>query len=169
MLPRASFVHLVAAVSLTACSVQPAPLPVRGSPDDLLLLAGEWTGSYEGKESGRSGKIYFELSAQADSANGSVLMEAATKPRIVGYKALRGFWREPSATSPNRLTISFVRAEGGGVHGTLNPYTDPDCGCTLHTTFLGHIEGDSITGTFKTLHLESGTSRKGTWEVTRQG
>jgi hypothetical protein len=162
---------LLAAVIHAACSVQPAPVHVEGGSSDLRLLAGTWKGSYKGEKSDRSGEIFFKLSAaDADSAYGYVLMKVASKPSLVGYKSSRGFWTERSSgSSPNRLTISFVRAEDGSVRGTLNRYPDPDCGCTLHTTFLGRIERDSIMGTFKTLHLDSGNTDEGTWAVSRGG
>jgi hypothetical protein len=165
---KATLGSSVAAALFVSCSVQPAPVPVEGPPNDLMLLAGEWTGSYASDESGRSGEIFFELGAEADSATGYVLMEAASKPQIVGYKSSRGFGTESASSSASRLTIRFVRAEAGNVRGTLNRYPDPDCGCTLHTTFLGRIEGDSIKGTFETLHIDSGTTQNGTWQVSRR-
>jgi hypothetical protein len=137
-------------------------------PNDLRLLAGEWSGSYESEQSGRSGTILFVLSATADSAYGYVLMKPAVKPHIVGYKSSRGFWREASTSSKSRLTISFVGVEEGRVRGTLDRYVDPDCGCTLNTTFVGRIEGDLITGTYKTLHLDTGSIQRGEWTATRK-
>jgi hypothetical protein len=46
------------------------------------------------------------------------------------------------------LRIRFVRVAGGGVSGTLAPYTDPVCGCKLVTTFEGSFTGpNTIEGT----------------------
>ena len=47
------------------------------------------------------------------------------------------------------LTIRLVRVQGDTVTGRMEPYTDPDCQCTVETTFRGVLRGDTISGTFK--------------------
>jgi hypothetical protein len=66
------------------------------------------------------------------------------------------------------LTIRFVRVGPGRVSGTLDPYADPDCGCTLVTTFEGTVEGDTIEGTFESRSQEHAHENRGTWRVARQ-
>jgi hypothetical protein len=65
------------------------------------------------------------------------------------------------------LRIRFVRVDGGKVSGTLQPYRDPDCGCSVYTTFEGTVEGDVIEGTFVARHAD-GPLFRGTWLVMRR-
>lgn len=69
--------------------------------------------------------------------------------------------------STELLTIEFVRVEGDRVVGRLSAYTDPQCGCTLLTTFEGRIRGDAIDGTFTSRH-QDGRVDNGQWGVRRQ-
>ena len=150
---------------ILGCAYSPPPVPVSGDPAGLEKLAGEWGGSYEGRDSGRSGSIFFRLSADADTAHGDVLM-APTGLEHPGSETDRWTHLAPTVAPP-LLTIRFVRSEGSLVHGQLDEYNDPVCGCLLKTTFTGRISGDEIEGTFTTLHIETGERHGGTWEVRR--
>jgi hypothetical protein len=65
------------------------------------------------------------------------------------------------------LSIAFVRISGGDVTGTLDPYTDPECQCTVQTTFTGKLRGNTIEGTFVT-RGPSAREQAGRWKVTRR-
>jgi hypothetical protein len=151
------------AALLLGCATTPMPVPVAG---EVAALAGEWLGNYDGDESRRSGSIVFTLTAGRDTAYGDVLMVP-----VGAMQALRPL--HPSTpeiddrSSPQMLTISFVRVRDGWVSGTLDPYRSPDCACTLVTTFTGHLNGDRITGTFVTRH-EDGHFETGSWSVRRK-
>ncbi len=166
---RGKTVHL-AVVSLgvagliAACSYDPPPVPVTGDPEARGVLAGEWSGSYQGRESGRSGSLFFRLGAGADTARGDVLMAPVARM----HPAVETEEWEREVASP-LLTIRFVRAEGNLVYGRLDEYRDPQCGCLLQTTFTGRIEGNEIEGTFTTLHIDSGQRHSGTWNARRTG
>jgi hypothetical protein len=66
------------------------------------------------------------------------------------------------------LRIAFVRIAGGEVAGTLDPYTDPECKCTVQTTFTGTLRGNTIEGTFVTRGAELPREQAGRWKVTRR-
>jgi hypothetical protein len=130
------------------CASTPAAVPVEGTASDLSALAGRWEGEYESAATGRLGSITFELTAGQDHAHGDVLMiprgsDAPYRPapRTGGDPA------SPGAIS-QLLTIRFVKAEGGKVSGTLDPYWDPDCKCEVTTTFVGEVREDTVEGTF---------------------
>ena len=77
-----------------------------------------------------------------------------------------------ASTSSDRksvLKINFIRKEGGGVNGTLDPYRDPDCGCMVNTTFQGVFrDARTIEGTFTTVPSAPGGSvTGGRWKATR--
>jgi hypothetical protein len=152
---------------MSGCGYSPPAVPVSGDATGVASLAGEWSGSYVGRESGRSGSIFFRLSADADTAHGDVLM-APTGLEHPKSETERWTRPEPSVAPP-LIAIRFVRAEDGIVHGQLDEYRDPTCGCRLKTTFTGRIRGDEIEGTFTTLHLGSGERHGGRWEVRRTG
>lgn len=65
------------------------------------------------------------------------------------------------------LRIAFVRVAGGNVTGTLDPYTDPECQCTVQTTFTGTLRGNTIEGTFVT-RGPLPREQTGRWRVTRR-
>lgn len=150
-----------------ACAANPSPVHVVGAPNELGILAGEWTGEYTSVETGRSGSITFTLRAGTDTAFGDVVMI----PRALA--PLPTETRPPSGatpTAPKVLAISFVRVSTNVVSGTLEPYPSPDCGCTLSTVFRGTITGDRIEGTFTTSHSDHmAPQQQGRWWVTRKG
>ncbi len=156
----------VAALIAGACTHAPAPVPVIGSPADLRALAGDWGGEYEGTSTGRSGSIVFRLTAASDSASGDVVMI----PREAGVASPQ---QSPSVGIPvprigSVLSIAFVRAAGDTVSGRLVPYLDPDCDCTLTTTFIGRMHGDVIEGRYTSRRENGGPTQTGTWKVTRK-
>lgn len=164
VLPVAAGVLILLAFS--RCSSTPAAVPVEGAAGDLSALAGHWEGEYESPATGRLGSIVFDLTAGADLANGDVLMipRGSTKPYGPAPRPA-GESPSPGATS-QLLTIRFVKAEGGKVSGTLDPYWDPDCNCEVTTTFVGEVHGDSVAGTFSS-NRNAGRVF-GTWKATRK-
>lgn len=157
---------LTAVAFLIACGGYQAPVPMVGQEADVSQLAGEWFGEYSSAESGRSGSISFKLTAGSDTATGDVVMS----PR---YNA-RPQPGEVQPTGPatpgtiQTLSINFVRVTGGQVSGSLAPYTDPTCGCTLRTTFVGRLRADTLAGTYTSLHEQSREVQRGQWQVVRQ-
>ncbi|HJQ83474.1 MAG TPA: hypothetical protein VKA21_05320 [Candidatus Binatia bacterium] len=151
------------AALLAGCAMMPPPVPMSGAAAEIHALAGVWNGSYVGG-TGRQGSIRFELAADADIAFGDVLMLPSRQPRrdATPDQATYG-----AAQSPRALSIAFVRAAGDSVHGVLDPYEDPECGCTLWTRFDGRLHGDAITGTYVTRGWRTGEVLTGTWNVRR--
>lgn len=162
----------VTSVALTlaaACASAPAPVEIAGSPDDLAALVGEWSGDYvyDG-DSRRAGSIVFRLDAAGDTARGDVLMTlpgSSVGPAVIPPPGEAWVARE---TAAEILAISFVRTARGTVTGSLDPYTDPDCGCTVVTTFEGRVEPTAIAGTFTARRAESGEVHGGRWTVKRR-
>lgn len=148
-----------------ACATAPSPFPVTGSPDDLRALAGEWHGEYGGSPTGRTGSVFFEIRPGSDTAHGDVVM-LPQRSNISPAEAERLTMQSVRALA-QVLTIRFVRIEGGSLSGRLDPYRDPDCNCTVVTTFLGHLNSPStIDGTFTTRGTGIPT-RVGWWRATR--
>jgi hypothetical protein len=147
------------------CRYRPEPVPVVGVHLDIELLSGDWDGEYSNLDSHRGGSIFFRIASHGDSAFGDVLMRVPANevaPRPVDLLA----GHEQHAQSAELLNISFVRVAGGNVHGELEPYIAPDCGCVARTTFYGRVAGDVIQGTFVTL-TDRGTPQHGEWWVRR--
>jgi hypothetical protein len=162
-MPR--WTYLVLLASLACASAPPETVPLVGSASDVSSLVGEWSGEYDGGSGGRSGSIVFVLRSAADTARGDVMMI----PRASGETATGEARRAPLALRSNQvLRIAFVRIAGGAVTGTLDPYTDPDCQCTVQTTFTGTLRGNTIEGTFVTRGSQLPSEQRGRWRVTRQ-
>src|SRR5262249_8872543 len=115
-------------VLATACGGAAAQIEMKGGDPDLALIAGDWKGNYEGQDSGRTGNIDFSLQRGRHTADGTVFMGPAHTP----------------------LKISFVKVQRGTISGTIEPYTDPSCGCQVQTEFLGTVGSNQIGGTFTT-------------------
>ncbi len=147
-----------------ACGGAQTPVPVVGGSADISQLAGEWYGEYSSVESGRNGSIVFKLVAGTDSATGDVFMTPQWLMRQVNGQAQP----TPQPTTTPALAIRFVRVTGGQVSGALAPYTDPNCGCTLHTTFVGRLQNDTLEGIYTSLHEQTREIQKGRWRVVRQ-
>ena len=153
----------------SGCAVIHPPVPVVGDAEGVAALAGVWEGSYRSADTGRSGSIHFELVAEADSAVGEVVM-TYFDGAVSFYPPDSDRW--PRTQGPHVevevLTIRFVRLGAGRVSGTLDPYPEPDCGCTLLTTFEGTVGDEAIEGTFVARSPEHGHIQRGTWRVIRQ-
>lgn len=154
---------LLTVVAILACASTPETVPLVGTSRDLSGLVGEWSGEYDGGSTGRSGSIVFVLRSAADTARGDVMMV----PRASGEApSVNGRAGPLQLRSGRVLSIAFVRVAGGDVSGTLDPYTDPDCQCTVQTTFTGTLRGNTIEGSFVT--RGAGREQTGRWRVTRQ-
>lgn len=156
---------VVLAAALSGCGGSQTPVPVVGLEADISQLAGEWFGEYSSVESGRNGSISFKLVAGADSAIGDVVMTPQWLMRQGNGQMQPSPTPQPT-TQP--LSIRFVRVTGGQVSGALAPYTDPNCGCTLHTTFVGRLRSDTLEGTYTSLHEQTRDVQRGRWRVVRK-
>lgn len=158
---------LICAMLVAGCSRAAAPVPIVATPADIQRLAGEWVGEYGSPETGRSGSIVFTLDSAEDHAHGDVLMGPPTR----NWSAFEDRTNEPVASGAREgmqvLTIRFVRATGDQVSGVLDPYDDPACGCPVRTEFIGRLVGDTLAGTYETLHVAGGRSTAGRWRVVR--
>jgi len=139
------FVGLVFVLT-AACGGAVQQIELKGKNDELVKLAGDWEGKFEGIDSGRSGKITFSFELGRHTAEGEVLMDPALAP----------------------LKVSFVRVKGSAVMGQLEPYTDPRCKCTVQTEFLGTVEGNMVDGSFTTRPIDGGPEQHGNWSMSRK-
>lgn len=155
-----------ALLASAACHFQPTPVPLSGARSSIATLAGTWSGSYRGTESGRTGSIEFSIRVTADSAFGDVSMDPGPEARVFNPVD------DPAthlrhAGGPRLLAIRFVDIVGGDVEGALEPYVAPDCECTVRTTFTGRVLGDTVRGTFVT-RSPMIAPQSGVWAVARQ-
>jgi len=155
---------------LAACASRPpAEFAVSGDPGAVARLSGEWAGTYSSPMLGRSGSI--SLTFAEGQARGDVVMvppgqSHPVAPAPAGRQSL-----PPGSPPPPEnpvLTIQFVRATGDSIVGTMAPYQDPECQCTVQATFTGVLAGDAITGTFVSTRSVGGERVTGTWEVRRR-
>ena len=151
--------------ALAACASVSAKTPVTGNAAAIDQLAGNWEGLYTSDETGRSGTIAFRLRAGSDTAEGDVVMT----PREAMDAASPSVHQSRVTSASEVLTIRFVFVSDGEVQGVLNPYRDPDCRCTLTTTFRGMLRGNAIEGSFVSegdgVHH---TPTRGRWRVERK-
>ena len=156
-----------AALTLAACRYTPTPVVLQATPADIQSLAGDWDGTYQGRESERTGTITFTIHAGSDTAHGDVLMEAPMRQQFIAADVASGEHRLHSR-APEVLRITWVGLHGGFVEGALEAYIAPDCQCTVKTVFQGSVvaDGNEIRGEFVT----TGTSlrQQGTWVVRRR-
>jgi len=158
---------VIALSVLSACAWKRTPVPVISDTGSSALLVGTWSGEYSSRETGRSGSITFEMASEKDTAFCDVVMVPKVQTlqsttREPQYQAMRG----ESLAQP--LKIRFIRLGEGRVSGTLDPYLDPECNCSVSTTFEGRIvTANTIEGTFITRGAGVQTSG-GTWKVKRQ-
>jgi hypothetical protein len=153
---------------LGACRTPPPePVPLSGDAAALARLVGEWAGSYDSPQTGRSGSIVFTLAAGEDHAHGDVMMipRGMNEP-LRALRADPGGMRRDTA-SARLLRIVFVRASGDSVSGTLDPYQDPQCSCAASTSFRGRLAGNRIEGSFVTVRTGAEPVR-GSWMVMRR-
>ena len=128
---------------LAACGGSQKEVAVKGEDSELIKIAGDWEGEYQGRDSGRKGPVKFSLQLGRHTAEGEVFMGGETP-----------------------LKIQFVEIEGRQLKGTIAPYTDPNCACEVSTSFLGALQNDAVSGTFET--SVQGTVQVGTWSVRRK-
>ena len=159
------FTVIAAAVLVGGCHYRPTPVPLAGDRASISALAGTWTGTYRGTESGRTGNITFTIQVTGDSAFGDVLMESPPGVPVVqpadDPRTHRGH-----ARGPRMLAVRFIDIIGGEVEGQLEPYIAPDCDCTVNTTFRGYVRGDTVRGTFLT-RGQLIAAQTGVWAVAR--
>jgi hypothetical protein len=158
---------LGAALLAAACAFNPPPVPIEAPAADLERLAGHWTGTYERANSGRAGRIEFNLVYGEDHAHGDVVMIPA------GAQHPYQSWREGGIAGARfdavqELTIRFVAVADGEITGELDPYRDPDCDCRAYTRFRGRPRGHVVEGTFVTRTAQDAGPVQGTWRVTRK-
>lgn len=154
-------------LSLAGCRYTPTPVVLVASPGDVVSLAGTWEGTYQGRESERTGSITLTIESGKDTAYGDVLMEAAPRSQFIAADAASGEHRMHSR-APEVLRITWIGLHGGYIEGALEPYIAPDCQCTVKTVFNGSAneDGDVIKGEFFT----TGPSirQTGTWTVQKK-
>ena len=168
---RTTFFIAAAGASVLAlgCSLRVPKTEVTADDLDLAPLVGKWTGEYSSRETGRIGDISFVLRAGEVAAFGRIEMVAreSENATIPAYRPMVN--GRLSIPARQLLTIHFVRKEGNGVVGLLDPYTDPDCACRVTTSFQGiFTDSRTIEGTYNTIgadlaHIPTG----GHWKVTR--
>lgn len=158
----------MAALACAAPPPPPAPaIALRADPISLEILEGTWSGEYSSAETGRRGKIRFELeAAEGGVAHGDVLsfgdVERLEDPSLSDPPGARG-------DLTRRLRISFVSVEPEreAVSGTLEPYRDPECECLLSTTFYGEVREGAIEGTYVSRGPAGHPTTRGRWRVER--
>jgi len=160
-----SLARIIALLALvTACGGSQSPVPVVGRDVDISRLTGQWLGDYSSAETGRSGSIVFTLTAGSDTATGDVVMT----PQLARAAAAQATGQSNAPLPSQTINIRFVRVSGGQVSGALAPYTDPSCSCPLHTTFVGRLMGDTLSGTFSSRHENAQDTQSGKWRVVRR-
>lgn len=159
---------VAAALAAAACAGTPGRVPVSTAPGAGPSLVGEWAGEYQSPAAGRGGSIVFHLDAGRDTALGDVVMVPRGSPGPLRRAPAQQPGAVVAAGQPTTLGIRFVRQEGDRMSGQLDPYTDPDCGCPVFTTFEGTVRGGRIEGTFTTRGQPGGTALTGTWHVDRR-
>lgn len=165
---RNAFV-LTLVLMTAACGWRRTPVPVISDSGSVGLLVGSWSGEYISKETGRSGSISFELASEKDTAYCDVVMIPAVQNLKIAVESSNQapVVRQPALAEP--LKVKFVRLGEGRITGNLEPYTDPDCACTVSTTFAGRFTGaNRIEGTYVTTGRALNLSTAGQWKVTRK-
>ena len=160
-------VVFLAFLFISCASSEPGPVQVIGAPEDLVTIAGEWTGTYESGATGRSGSITFHLTENPEGAHGDVLM--IPKQEFVYDSERHHQGMMSSSAGVNVLAIEFVRVSAEEISGKIAPYADPEVvGAILETHFTGHVDGEWIEGTFVTYSDHGVSPRRGTWRVHRK-
>jgi hypothetical protein len=141
-------------VTLTLCSLLFAcasTIPVKGTRSEVMSIAGEWNGSFQEAGSERHGDVNFALDAGRHSGEG----------KVVAYA-------DASKKQSQVLKIKFVKIAGEAITGTIAPYADPRCNCTVKTSFDGVVNGDSIIGSYVMSSDDADVERRGEWSAERQ-
>ena len=156
-----------ASLALSACRYTPTPVVLQASPGDVVSLAGTWEGTYQGRESERTGTITLTIEPGKDTAYGDVLMEAPARHQFIAADVASGE-HQRHARAHEVLRITWVGIHRGFVEGALEPYIAPDCQCSVKTTFNGYAddEGNLIKGEFIT--VGPSLRQTGTWTVRKK-
>ena len=151
----------------------PPPVPVQGAHGDVSALAGEWTGSYWSKATGRHGTIRFMLPEHADTGYGEVQITFSPSIHLSQEASSVDYPKndpdELLSPVPAIIGITVVRIEHDRARGSMEPYWDPDCECRAQTVFEGKVNFNRIDGTFST-RRQSDDRRilTGEWRVDRE-
>jgi len=156
------------AAAAAGCTWRRTPVPLIAENGSTALLVGSWAGDYSSTETGRSGSISFELESEKDTAYCDVVMT----PKVGNFRFSTEQRPDVPVVTPQALgeplRIRFIRLGDGRITGTLEPYTDPECGCKVTTVFEGTLKGpDRIAGNYLTSGSD-GYQSKGKWTVVRQ-
>ena len=160
---------LTLAVGTAGCSWRRTPVPVFSETGSTALLVGDWSGEYNSKESGRSGSITFSMESEKDTAYCDVVMV----PKVHNVRIMTQERPDVPAVKPEALVeplrVRFIRLGDGRLSGTLDPYTDPECGCRVTTTFEGRFtDAKTIKGSYITRGSGLPRAYSGEWKVVRQ-
>jgi hypothetical protein len=109
--------------------------PLAGTESDIVDLAGDWVGGYEGTGNGRSGIVAFRFSTRMDTAEGHVVMIPHAAPG--------------APPRPVTLRVFLVWVADGEVEGQMEPYTDPELGIELETWFYGRLVDGRLEGEYE--------------------
>jgi hypothetical protein len=160
---------LVAAIAAgtAGCSFALRPVVMNATPADWAALNGEWRGEYTMDGHDRRGLITFRLQAEAQQASGDVLM--VPDRFALPYAPMRmrdADAREQAKTAAQLLSIRFVSADHGRIHGTMDPYWDPDRSCQAWASFVGSVDGTVIAGRLVSVCEDGVRTLTGRWRVT---
>ncbi|MGH8548044.1 MAG: hypothetical protein ACRERU_05490 [Methylococcales bacterium] len=155
---KAYSIMIVCSLVLNGCAGMQQP--VKETKVDFSQFAGQWEGEYESTATGRSGKVYLDLTSTAANAKGGIIMHPHPKESPSQSKIT---YAESKKQKAIPLSIDFVEAEEGKIHGVVTPYHDPHFNSTMFTTFEGTLEGNMMKGTFTVKIGDSGNSYTGTW------
>jgi hypothetical protein len=167
MLRSSSVIAMYLTIVGLGCARRTPHIDVSATDFDVGPLVGQWRGTYSSNSTGRSGTVAFTLRAGESAASGNVVM--IPRPDSLLTPEEREAVESGGTNVRQVLAIHFVRKQGGSVHGTLDPYTDPECSCQVTTTFDGSFENSTtIAGTFSTVpSLPGARVTGGTWRVAR--
>lgn len=154
----AGSIAVVCVLLLSGCAGMQQP--VKEAKVDFSQFAGKWEGEYESTATGRTGRVYLDLTSTASNAKGGIIMRPHPKESQSPSKIT---YAETKRQKAIPLSIDFVEAEEGKIHGVVTPYHDPHFNSTMFTTFEGALNGNTMKGTFTVKIGDSGNSYTGTW------
>jgi hypothetical protein len=163
--PMTRLLGSLALIGLTACSSHPMPVLLQGEPVPVASLGGDWSGQYSNGTASRHGSLKLFIGEGADSTFGDVTMIDPLGERL--QPADDGPAHRAHTRLAQVLRVDLMRDAAGAVTGTLEPYIEPECLCTVSTTFTGSVLGDTLRGTFVTRNA-SGEGRAGQWKLVRR-
>ena len=135
---------------------------------DMASLAGKWEGKYTSAATGRSGEVFLDLTSTKDNAKGGIIMHPTSPEHTSSAKHGKMSYGHDQRAKAVPLAIDFVQAEGGTIKGEVAPYQDPRFNnSTMHTSFQGTVQGDTMKGTFTVKVGDTGDSYTGNWWAKR--